>query len=84
MLTRLVIKLITLYQNSLSIVLGSHCRFYPSCSQYTKEAIQLHGLLKGCAMGTRRISRCHPWHEGGYDPVPGSEPGEHEPVTGKQ
>ncbi|MEZ5489949.1 MAG: membrane protein insertion efficiency factor YidD [Gammaproteobacteria bacterium] len=82
-MNRLVIKLISFYQVGISIFFGSRCRFYPSCSQYTKEAIQLHGLGKGIALGTRRITRCHPWHEGGYDPVPGSTPGEQETVTGK-
>jgi putative membrane protein insertion efficiency factor len=70
MLSRLAIALISLYQNSLSLLMGNQCRFYPSCSQYTKEAIQAHGLLRGSGLGLRRISHCHPWHEGGYDPVP--------------
>lgn len=64
---------ITLYQLTLSGLIGNQCRFYPSCSQYTREAISRHGALKGSAMGVRRICRCHPWHEGGYDPVPSCE-----------
>ena len=73
MITRIAIKLITLYQYSLSRLIGSQCRFYPSCSHYTKEAIETHGLLKGFYLGSRRIARCHPWHEGGFDPVPGTQ-----------
>ncbi|MBT8438266.1 MAG: membrane protein insertion efficiency factor YidD, partial [Gammaproteobacteria bacterium] len=69
MITRIVLTLITAYQHCLSALTGSRCRFYPSCSQYTKEAIQTYGLTKGLFMGSRRIARCHPWHEGGYDPV---------------
>jgi len=77
MISRFVIKLISFYQTALSVFLGSHCRFYPSCSQYTKEAIQLHGLTRGVVLGSRRIARCHPWHEGGYDPVPGPSADNH-------
>jgi putative membrane protein insertion efficiency factor len=70
MLTKLIIKLITFYQFTLSFFIGNQCRFYPSCSHYTKEAIKIHGLLKGGWIGVKRIASCHPWHEGGYDPVP--------------
>lgn len=81
MLTRLALKLIKLYQHTLSLLIGHHCRFYPSCSHYTHEAIQHHGLGRGLLLGARRICRCHPWHEGGFDPVPGT--GE-EPTVGAQ
>ena len=58
------------YQKILSPLLGPRCRFYPSCCQYTLEAIQEWGLAKGILLGARRLSRCHPLNEGGYDPVP--------------
>lgn len=73
MLKNVLIKLITLYQLTLSMLIGQQCRFYPTCSQYTKEAIAHHGSVKGIKLGMRRISCCHPWHAGGYDPVPGVE-----------
>lgn len=70
MLDKVAIKLITAYQYTLSPLLGNHCRFYPSCSHYTQEAIATHGILKGGLLGTRRILSCHPWHPGGIDMVP--------------
>jgi putative membrane protein insertion efficiency factor len=51
-------------------MLGPNCRFYPSCSCYAEEAIDVHGALKGSYLAARRILRCHPWHAGGFDPVP--------------
>ena len=63
---------IRMYQKVISPLLGGNCRYYPTCSQYTVEAIELHGLGKGSWMGVRRIGRCHPFREGGFDPVPGS------------
>ncbi len=63
--------LIRSYQWFLSPLLGPNCRFHPTCSSYALEAIEQHGALRGSWLGVRRICRCHPWNEGGYDPVPG-------------
>ena len=78
-----LIRLISFYQLSLSLLIGNQCRFYPTCSQYTKEAIGIHGSVKGTMLGMRRICSCHPWHEGGYDPVPGKND-EHSQMSSKQ
>ncbi len=67
---RLVLWLIKAYQWTLSPLLGSACRFYPSCSHYTYEAVERYGLMRGGWMGLKRLLRCNPWFEGGYDPVP--------------
>lgn len=64
------ILLVRLYQLGISPGLPSSCRFAPSCSQYMLEALQRHHALKGIMLGTWRLLRCHPWHPGGYDPVP--------------
>lgn len=61
---------IRIYQRTLSRMLPPSCRFEPSCSHYTYQAIEKHGLLKGGWLGLRRIGRCHPISPGGYDPVP--------------
>lgn len=60
--------LIKLYQRLLSPLIGPACRFYPSCSNYTLQAIEKYGPLRGVWKGFRRILRCNPWHPGGYDP----------------
>ena len=60
------------YQRTVSPLLGSNCRYHPSCSHYTYEAIEIHGVARGSWLGIKRIGRCHPFHEGGFDPVPGS------------
>lgn len=58
------------YRLVISPLLGQHCRFHPSCSRYARDALQAHGLVTGLSLALRRILRCHPWHEGGIDPVP--------------
>jgi putative membrane protein insertion efficiency factor len=67
---RLLIGGVRAYQLLISPVMGASCRFYPSCSQYAVEALQAHGALRGSWLAARRILRCHPWHPGGFDPVP--------------
>lgn len=67
---KIIILLIKAYGYLISPLLGNNCRFYPSCSAYAETAIQRFGVLKGSWMTIRRISKCHPWHEGGMDPVP--------------
>jgi putative membrane protein insertion efficiency factor len=66
----LLIFAIRAYRYCLSPWLGAHCRYEPTCSAYAIEAIARHGALKGLALAAARISRCHPFHAGGYDPVP--------------
>lgn len=58
------------YQLVISPLLGARCRYYPSCSQYALDAVGLHGSLRGSWLAIRRLARCHPFHPGGYDPVP--------------
>ena len=70
---RFLIGLVRGYQLIISPFLGNNCRYSPSCSAYTIEAMEKHGPLKGIWMGMRRVGRCHPFHEGGYDPVPDPE-----------
>lgn len=70
MVTKIIQQLIRLYQRTLSPLLGPRCRYYPSCSQYMFEALQVHGFWRGLWLGLRRIARCHPLHAGGIDPVP--------------
>lgn len=69
MIKQIVLFLIKIYQK-ISALTPPRCRFYPTCSEYTKQAIMKFGLLKGGILGIKRICRCHPFNEGGYDPVP--------------
>ena len=66
----LLIGLIRVYQYAISPLMGRSCRYVPTCSEYTVEAIRKHGAIKGGWLGVKRVCRCHPWHPGGYDPVP--------------
>jgi putative membrane protein insertion efficiency factor len=66
----LLMFVLRLYQLGISPLLGQTCRFYPSCSHYAMEAIREHGALKGVMLAAVRLSKCHPWHPGGHDPVP--------------
>jgi putative membrane protein insertion efficiency factor len=65
-----VLILIRIYQCAVSPFLGPACRFYPTCSSYACESIQRFGILKGIGLASRRLIRCHPFHSGGFDPVP--------------
>lgn len=69
-LIRAMVGVLKVYQWALSPFLGSNCRFYPSCSQYSIEALQHHGVLRGVWLTLRRLVKCHPYHSGGFDPVP--------------
>lgn len=63
-------QLVTGYRRVVSPLLGAHCRYLPTCSEYAYEAIGEHGAVKGSWLAVRRVARCHPFHVGGYDPVP--------------
>lgn len=67
---QLLIFLIRAYRFFVSPWLGARCRYYPTCSAYAQEAIAVHGAGRGLWLSIKRIGRCHPWHEGGHDPVP--------------
>ena len=68
---KIALALVRFYQKAISPVMPNSCRYTPSCSHYTYEAISKHGVTKGIWLGTKRLARCHPLHKGGYDPVPG-------------
>ncbi len=69
-MSRLLLLLLKAYKLAISPYLGRNCRFYPSCSDYAAQAVQKHGALKGSLLAGARLCKCHPWHAGGYDPVP--------------
>ncbi|MBI5588585.1 MAG: membrane protein insertion efficiency factor YidD [Deltaproteobacteria bacterium] len=73
MIKKFLMSLIFLYKRLVSPVLPPACRFHPSCSEYAYGAIEGHGALKGTYLAVRRVLRCHPYHPGGYDPVPHHE-----------
>ena len=66
----LIAAAIRCYRYLLSPLLGQRCRFYPSCSQYAEQAVTTHGVFRGGILALRRLGKCHPWHDGGFDPVP--------------
>jgi hypothetical protein len=66
----LLLLVLRAYQYALRPLLGANCRFHPSCSDYSREAIERYGAARGSWLAVRRIARCHPYHAGGYDPVP--------------
>lgn len=70
MFKSIMLLVIRIYQKLVSPLLPQACRFYPSCSEYSRESIIRHGLLKGLALTLIRLGKCHPFHPGGYDPVP--------------
>ena len=66
----IILFMIRGYSYLLSPLLGNNCRFYPTCSAYALTAVERFGVVRGLWLAVRRLGRCHPWHEGGYDPVP--------------
>jgi putative membrane protein insertion efficiency factor len=65
-----LLALLRAYQYAIRPLLGPHCRFHPSCSDYAREAIERHGAARGGWLALKRLARCHPYHPGGFDPVP--------------
>jgi putative membrane protein insertion efficiency factor len=72
MIARVIVFLLRLYQRTLSPLLGSRCRFEPSCSRYAVACVETHGALRGSLLSIVRLCKCHPFHPGGYDPPPGA------------
>lgn len=69
-MTRLLVAAVRRYQRWVSVLLAPRCRFHPTCSSYAVTALEQHGAVRGSWLGLRRVARCHPFHPGGYDPVP--------------
>jgi len=67
---KIALSLISFYQHAVSLHLPPACRYYPTCSSYAYEAVNKYGILRGCFLAVKRLARCHPFHAGGYDPVP--------------
>jgi putative membrane protein insertion efficiency factor len=81
----LLLLLLRAYKLGISPMLGQNCRFYPSCSDYAREAIVSHGAVRGSLLAGRRLCKCHPWNAGGFDPVPDiSSPVAHHDTTVQQ
>jgi len=78
----ILVFILRAYQLVLSPMLGQNCRFYPSCSHYAIEALRSHGAARGSYLSLRRVCRCHPWNEGGLDPVPPPPPHSHSAARG--
>lgn len=76
----ILLVVLRIYQLCISPFLGQNCRFYPTCSGYAIKAITVHGCLKGLLLTVCRLGKCHPWHPGGFDPVP---PGKEEPAPSR-
>lgn len=70
MMKKLALILIKIYQSFISPLLGPHCRYVPTCSEFAREALEKYGFVKGVYLAARRILRCNPFSKGGYDPVP--------------
>lgn len=69
-MTRILLFLVKAYQYLISPMLGPSCRYTPTCSEYAVQALKKYGALKGVWLSVKRVGRCHPWHDGGYDPLP--------------
>lgn len=70
MIKKSLILLISFYKTIISPVLPPSCRFYPTCSDYARSSIETHGVLRGSCLALKRLLKCHPYHDGGFDPVP--------------
>lgn len=69
-MTRILLLLVKAYQFMISPMLGPSCRYTPTCSEYAVQALTRYGAIKGLWLSIKRVGRCHPWHDGGYDPLP--------------